>query len=62
MVLPTALFGANPLGGILIALVVPTLMVIFGTYVGVLGALQTFFGEDSWQDVVDAETRDSGSS
>jgi hypothetical protein len=38
-----------------LALVVPFVIVLFGTYLGVLGALQTFFGESSWQDVSTAE-------
>jgi len=45
------MFGMNPLGSIVLALVIPFVMVVFGTYLGVLGALQTFFGESSWQDV-----------
>jgi hypothetical protein len=45
------MFGINPLGSVLLALVVPFVIVLFGTYLGVLGALQTFFGESSWQEV-----------
>ncbi|WP_159898765.1 hypothetical protein [Salinirussus salinus] len=45
------MFGVNPLGGLVIALVVPVVAIAFGTYVGVLMALQSFFGESSWQDV-----------
>jgi hypothetical protein len=41
------------LGGLVLALVVPTAVVAFGTYVGVLTALQSFFGESTWQDVRD---------
>ncbi|WP_436923082.1 hypothetical protein [Halosimplex amylolyticum] len=49
------LFGVNPLGSVVLALVVPFFIVVFGTYLGVLGALQTFFGESSWQDVSTGE-------
>jgi hypothetical protein len=45
------MFGLNPLGSLVLALVVPLVVVAFGTYVGVLMALQSFFGESSWQDV-----------
>jgi hypothetical protein len=45
------MFGINPLGSVVLALVVPLVVVAFGTYVGVLMALQSFFGESSWQDV-----------
>jgi hypothetical protein len=34
-----------------LALVAPFVIVLFGTYLRVLGALRTFFGESSWQDV-----------
>ncbi|MXR21695.1 hypothetical protein [Halobacterium bonnevillei] len=57
--MPFLMFGLNPLGGLVIAIVVPLLVVIFGTYAGVLGALQTFFGEDSWQDVSLPESDDT---
>jgi len=45
------IFGFNPLGSLVLGLVVPFVIVVFGTYLGVLGALRTFFGESSWQDV-----------
>ncbi len=45
------MYGINPLGSLVLALVVPLVLVVLGTYLGVLGALQTFFGESSWQDV-----------
>jgi cytochrome b len=45
------MFGINPLGSLVLALVVPLVVVALGTYVGVLMALQSFFGESSWQDV-----------
>lgn len=43
--------GSTALGELLLLVVVPTLIVAFGSYVGVLMALQTFFDESSWQDV-----------
>ena len=52
------LFGANPLGGLVLAIIVPVVIVAFGTYVGVLMALQSFFDASSWQEAtqpVDAE-------
>jgi hypothetical protein len=49
--MPLQMLGANPLGSLVLALVVPFVIVVFGTYVGVLMALQPFFGESSWQDV-----------
>jgi len=49
------LFGINSLGSLVLALIVPFVIVLFGTYLGVLGALQTFFGESSWQDVSTVE-------
>ena len=48
---PLQMFGINPLGSLVLALVVPLVVVALGTYVGVLMALQSFFGESSWQDV-----------
>jgi len=45
------LFGVDPLVGVVLAVVVPLVIVALGTYLGVLMALQTFFGESSWQDV-----------
>lgn len=44
------LFGSNTLGDLVLLLVVPTLIVAFGSYVGVLMALQTFFGDSSWEE------------
>jgi ABC-type spermidine/putrescine transport system permease subunit II len=49
------MFEINSLGSLLLALVVAFVTVLFGTYLGVLGALQTFFGESSWQDVSPGE-------
>ena len=45
------MFGINPLGNLVLAFIVPFVIVLLGTYLGVLAALQTFFGESSWQDV-----------
>jgi len=53
--LPLQLLGANPLGTLVLALVVPFVVVVLGTYVGALMALQSFFGEPSWEDVSPAE-------
>ncbi|QLG49418.1 hypothetical protein [Natrinema halophilum] len=50
MAVPLQLFGVNPLGGLVLSLIVPFLVVAGGTYVGVLMALQSFFGESSWQE------------
>jgi hypothetical protein len=52
---PLQLLGANPLGSLVLALVIPFVVVVLGTYVGALMALQSFFGESSWQDVSAAE-------
>jgi hypothetical protein len=49
------LLGANPLGSLVLALVIPFVVVVLGTYVGALMALQSFIGESSWQDVSAAE-------
>ncbi|MFA9518637.1 hypothetical protein ACERIT_15740 [Halopenitus sp. H-Gu1] len=51
---PLQMFGINSLGSLVLALVVPFVIVVFGTYLGVLGALRAFFGE-SWQDVATVE-------
>jgi hypothetical protein len=56
---PLQMFGVNPLGELVVLLVVPLLVVIFGTYAGVLMALQTFFDESSWQDVSRSEPGDT---
>ena len=45
------LYGINPLGELVLAVVVSIVLVAIGTYVGVLMALQSFFGESSWEDV-----------
>ena len=44
------LAGASSIGDVVLLLVVPLVVVAFGTYVGVLMALQSFFGESSWQE------------
>ena len=36
------------LGGVVLALGISVLLVAFGTYVGALMALQTFFGGSTW--------------
>jgi hypothetical protein len=43
-------FGSYGLGSVVIALVIPVLVVAFGTYVGVLVALQSFFEASSWDE------------
>jgi asparagine N-glycosylation enzyme membrane subunit Stt3 len=53
--MPLQMFGINSLSSLVLALVVPLVIVVFGTYLGVLGALRTFFGESSWQDVSTVE-------
>lgn len=55
MTLPLQYLGANGLGGLALAIIVPTLVVIFGTYVGVLGALQSFFDASSWEEATKEE-------
>ena len=43
-------FGVDTLGGLVLSVVVPVLIVAFGSYVGVLMALQSFFEGSSWQE------------
>jgi hypothetical protein len=46
-------FGdAYGIGSLVLALVIPVAVVAFGTYVGVLMALQSFFGASSWAEAV----------
>jgi len=52
---PLQAFGSYGLGSLVIALVVPVLVVAFGTYVGVLVALQSFFEASSWQEATVAD-------
>ncbi|MEF8881359.1 MAG: hypothetical protein V5A34_02405 [Halapricum sp.] len=49
------LYGINPLGELVLAVVISVLLVALGTYVGVLMALQSFFGESSWEEVTGSE-------
>ncbi|WP_440991754.1 hypothetical protein [Haloarchaeobius baliensis] len=44
--------GGSGLAALVIALVVPIVLVAFGTYVGVLMALQEFFGAESWDEAI----------
>jgi hypothetical protein len=44
------MFGTNVLGELVLSLFVPFLVVTFGTYIGVLGALQSFFDSSSWEE------------
>jgi hypothetical protein len=53
---PLPMFGMNPLVELLLVFAVSVLTIAFGTYVGVLVALQSFFGESSWRDVTTSET------
>lgn len=50
--------GVNPFGELILGLVVSFAVVAFGTYVGVLMALQSFFGESSWAEVGRSGTGD----
>jgi hypothetical protein len=47
---PLQAFGSYGLGSLVIALVVPVLVVAFGTYVGSPVALQSFFETSSWHE------------
>jgi putative Mn2+ efflux pump MntP len=53
--IPLQMSGINPLGSVVLALVIPLVIVVLGTYVGSLMALQSFFGESSWQEVPTGE-------
>jgi hypothetical protein len=55
------LSGASSLGELVLLLVVPLVVVALGTYVGVLMALQSFFGESSWQAVSAGQASDDRS-
>lgn len=55
MTVPLQVLGTHGLGGLILVLVVPVLVVAFGSYVGVLVALQSFFGASSWQAVREDE-------
>jgi hypothetical protein len=52
--------GSRILGALVLELLIPVLVVAFGTYVGVLVALQSFFGESSWAAVVEDGDGDAG--
>jgi fumarate reductase subunit D len=53
---PLQVFGGSyGIGGLVIAIIVPVLIVAFGTYVGVLVALQSFFEASSWQEASRAD-------
>ena len=56
---PLLLFGLNPLGELVTLIAVPLLVVAFGTYVGVLMALQSFFDASSWREVSRSESADT---
>jgi len=47
--------GDAGVAGLLLAVVVPTLVVALGTYIGVSMALQSFFDGSSWSEVIDEE-------
>ncbi|WP_154018403.1 hypothetical protein [Halolamina rubra] len=49
------MLGMGSLAGLVLALVILLVIVVFGTFLGVLGALRTFFGESSWGAVQIAE-------
>jgi hypothetical protein len=48
--LPLQYLGASGLGELVLVVLVPLLVVAFGSYVGVLMALQSFFGASTWQE------------
>jgi len=50
------MFGINPIVELILVFAVSVLTVAFGTYIGVFMALQSFFGESSWQEVPTSET------
>ncbi|WP_435347764.1 hypothetical protein [Haloarchaeobius sp. HRN-SO-5] len=56
---PLQYLGAPSFGTLVLAVVVPFLVVLFGTYLGVLGALQSFFDASSWKEAVDTEDSDA---
>ncbi|SEN68649.1 hypothetical protein SAMN05216388_1004186 [Halorientalis persicus] len=59
MTVPLQMLGGYGIGRLVLLLVVPVLVVAFGSYVGVLMALQSFFGASSWQEAVDSSTDES---
>ncbi|WP_267640834.1 hypothetical protein [Haloarchaeobius amylolyticus] len=54
--IPLQLFGINPLIELALILVVSVLTVAFGTYMGVLMALRSFFGAQSGEVALGSET------
>lgn len=58
MAIPLQFLGVNPLADLVLVLVVPLLVVAFGSYVGVLMALQSFFEASSWQEAVGDDRRE----
>ncbi|WP_168215959.1 hypothetical protein [Halorussus ruber] len=50
------MFGGNPFGELILGFLVSFLVVAFGSYVGVLMALQSFFEESSWREVVENQS------
>lgn len=63
MSLPLQFVGnGNPLGGLVIVVLVPLLVVAFGSYIGVLMALQSFFDAESWAEAVQAVEDDEAES
>lgn len=54
MALPLAFLGADSVTGTALALLALFAIVVFGTYLGVLGALRTYFGAATWQETVDS--------
>jgi hypothetical protein len=53
---PLQMFGATTPLELLVVFGILVLAVGVGTYLGVLLALQAFFGEPSWQEVATSET------
>jgi hypothetical protein len=49
-------FGGNPFGELVLGFLVSFLIVALGSYVGALMALQSFFEESSWREVVESES------
>lgn len=50
MFTPLQVQALGGIGGLVLAFVVSVGIVAFGTYVGVLTALQSFFGSSSWEE------------
>jgi len=53
---PLQLFGINPLAELVLIFGFLVLTIGIGTYLGVLMALQSFFGESTWEDVSTPDT------